>query len=157
MGFNSGFKGLKHKSFTVRRTQPPSFIWTQLHVSAVCNLLRANIWYFEVRQNEVESSWNVMAHGDTREGKWRGNCRMEWVASTLYTTSELGVSSITNADTHTLVASSRLNWRPCRFQWTSPFRRKTKSGISACAITFQMKSTSVFTTRFTISLYNFVL
>jgi hypothetical protein len=31
----------------------------------------------------VESSWNVMAHGDAREGKWRGNWRMEWVASTL--------------------------------------------------------------------------
>ena len=27
-------------------------------------------------------------------GKWRGNWRMEWVASTLHTTSELGVSSI---------------------------------------------------------------
>jgi len=25
-----------------------------------------------------------MAHGDAREGKWRGNCRMEWVASTLH-------------------------------------------------------------------------
>jgi hypothetical protein len=31
----------------------------------------------------VESSWNVMAHGETREGKWMGNWRMEWVASTL--------------------------------------------------------------------------
>ena len=27
--------------------------------------------------------WNLMAHGDAREGKWRGNWRMEWVASTL--------------------------------------------------------------------------
>ena len=33
--------------------------------------------------NAVESSWNVMAHGDAREGKRRGNWRMEWVASTL--------------------------------------------------------------------------
>jgi len=24
-----------------------------------------------------------MAHGDAREGKWRGNRRMEWIASTL--------------------------------------------------------------------------
>jgi len=31
----------------------------------------------------LESSWNLMAHGDAREGKWRGNWRMEWVASTL--------------------------------------------------------------------------
>ena len=26
---------------------------------------------------------NVVAHGDAREGKWRGNWRIEWVASTL--------------------------------------------------------------------------
>jgi hypothetical protein len=26
---------------------------------------------------------NVVANGDAREGKWRGNCRMEWVASPL--------------------------------------------------------------------------
>jgi len=60
----------------------------------------------------VESSWNVMAHGDAREGKWRGNWRMEWVASTLHIASEHGVSSITTADAHTTAASSRLNWRP---------------------------------------------
>ena len=42
----------------------------------------------------VGSSWNVMAHGDAREGKWRGNLRMEWIASTLYTTSEHGVSTL---------------------------------------------------------------
>ena len=54
----------------------------------------------------------VMAHGDAGEGKWRGNWRMEWVASTLHTTSEHGVSSITTADAHTSAASSRVNWRP---------------------------------------------
>jgi len=37
---------------------------------------------------------------------------MEWVASTLHTTSEHGVSSITTADAHTPAASSRLKWRP---------------------------------------------
>jgi hypothetical protein len=31
----------------------------------------------------VECVWNLMAHGDTRQEKWRGNWRMEWVASTL--------------------------------------------------------------------------
>ena len=67
---------------------------------------------------------------------------MEWVASTLHTTSEHGVSSITTADAHTSVASSRLNWRPRRFKWTRPFRRKTKAGFCACAITFQLASTS---------------
>jgi hypothetical protein len=88
----------------------------------------------------VESSWNVMAHGDTREGKWRGNWRFEWVASTLHTTSEHGVLLLLNA--HASSASSRLNWRPRRFKWTRPFRRKTKSGFCACAITFQTQSTS---------------
>jgi hypothetical protein len=39
-----------------------------------------------------------MAYGDAREGTWRRNWPMEWVASTLHTTSELGVSKI---DIHT--------------------------------------------------------
>ena len=30
---------------------------------------------------------------------------------------------------------------PRRFKWTRPFRRKTKSGFCACAITFQLAST----------------
>ena len=53
-----------------------------------------------------------MAHGDVRQGKWRVNWRMEWVASTLHTTSEHGVSSINTADAHNSAASSRLNCRP---------------------------------------------
>ena len=80
--------------------------------------------YWEERV--IDSSWNMMAHGDAREGKWRGDWRIQWVASTLHTTSEHGVSSITTADAHTSAASSRLNWRPCRFKWTSPFCRKTE-------------------------------
>jgi hypothetical protein len=104
-------------------------------------LLAANVCASTV----VESSWNVMDHGDAREGKWRGNWRMEWVASTLHTTSEHGVSSITTADPHASTASSRLNWRPCRFKWTRPFRRKTKFGFCACAITFQTQSNIRYT------------
>ena len=92
----------------------------------------------------VESSWNVMPHGDSREGKWRGNWRMERVASTLHTTSELGVSSITTADAHTSAASIWLKWRHRRFEWTRPFRRKTKSGFCSCAITFRTRSNSAF-------------
>jgi len=84
-----------------------------------------------------------MAHSVARERKWKGNWRMEWIASTLHTTSEHGVSSNTTADAHTSAASSRLNWRPRRFKWTRPFRRKTKSGFCACAITFQTQSTMV--------------
>jgi hypothetical protein len=91
----------------------------------------------------LESSWNVMAHGEAWEGKWRGNWRMEWVASTVHTTLEHGVSSITTADAHISAAGSLLNWRLRRFKWTRPFRRKTKSGFCACAITFQTQSTTV--------------
>ena len=39
-----------------------------------------------------------MAHGGARGGSEGGNWRMQWVASTLHTTSEHGVSSITTAD-----------------------------------------------------------
>ena len=44
---------------------------------------------FENPRHKHHGDWllycvrNVMAHGDAREGKWRGNWRMEWVASTL--------------------------------------------------------------------------
>ena len=84
-----------------------------------CSLVAIPDW-----TTTVESSWNVMAHGDAREGKWRGNWRMEWVASTLHTTSEHGVASITTADAHISVVGSRLNWSPRRFKWTRPFSPK---------------------------------
>jgi len=89
----------------------------------------------------LDSIWNVTAPGDAREGKRKGNWRMEWVASTLRTTSEHGVSSITTADAHNSAASSLLKWRPSRFKLNRPFRRKTKSGFCACAIAFQKQST----------------
>jgi len=93
------------------------------------------------RYSQVEMWWHTVTH---RRGKWRENWRMQWVASTSYTTSEHGVSSITTADAHTSAASSRLNWpaSPGRFKWTRPFRRKTKSGFCACAITFGTQATS---------------
>ena len=95
----------------------------------------------DLQEKETESSRNVMAHGDAREGKWRGNRRVEWVASTLHTTSEHVVSNITTADSHNSAANSRLNWRPCRFKWTRPFRLKTKSVYCACVITYETQST----------------
>ena len=93
------------------------------------------LWYFHAEykgdnpgrkvQSLLESIWNVMAHGDAREGKWRGNCQMQWVASTLHTTSEHGVSSVITADAHNSAASSRLKLTPPdRFKWTRPFRPK---------------------------------
>ena len=89
----------------------------------------------------VKSSWNVMAHGDAREGKWGGNWGMDWVISTLHTTSEHGVSSIITADAHTSAASSQQNWLHRRCKWIRPFRRKTKSSVCACAMTFRTQST----------------
>jgi hypothetical protein len=83
--------------------------------------------------------WHTVTHGRGSEG---GNWRIEWVVSTLHTTSEHVASSITTADAHTSAASSRLNWRPRRFKWTLPFRRKTKSGFCACVIAFQTQSTT---------------
>jgi hypothetical protein len=91
-----------------------------------------------------------MVHGDAREGKWRRNWWMEWVANTLNTTSGHGLSNIitfttiATADAHNSAASSRLNWCLRRFKWTCPFRQKTKSGFCVCAITFQMQSTSLY-------------
>jgi hypothetical protein len=73
------------------------------------------VYYFQCIYSLIlVSGWNVMAHGDSREGNWRGNWRMEWVP-VLFATSERGVSSITNAEAHTSAASNRLNWRPCGF------------------------------------------
>jgi hypothetical protein len=47
------------------------------------------------------------------------------------------LGTLCTANAHTSAASSRMNWCPCRL-----FRRKTKSGSCACAITFQKHSTS---------------
>ena len=60
-----------------------------------------------------------------------------------HTTSEGGVSTITNTDAYTSTASSRLNWLPRRFKWTRPFRRKTKCGFCACAIRFRTSCINV--------------
>ena len=123
--------------------------WNSFVTLFICTLHKAHthisLWevYFVCKLTAVlDSSWNVTAHGDAQEVKWRGNWQMEWVASTLHTTSERGVSSITTADAQNSAASSRLNWRPRRFKWTRPFRRKTKSVFCACAITFQTQSTT---------------
>jgi len=67
---------------------------------------------------------------------------MEWVANTVHTTSEHGVSSITTADAQTSAASSRLNRQTRRFKRARPFRRKTKPVFYACVITFQTQSTT---------------
>jgi len=103
-------------------------------------------FYFHFCKLGVDSSWNVMAHGDAREGQWRGNWRMQWVASTLHTTSEHIVSSITTADAPppaVPVVDCTDPPPPGRFKWTRTFCWKTKSGFCACAIAFQWCSTNM--------------
>jgi hypothetical protein len=67
---------------------------------------------------------------------------MEWVASTIHTTSEHGVSSITAADAHTSAASSRTEARADLNGLVRFAERRKKSGFCACAITFRKQSTS---------------
>ena len=69
--------------------------------------------------------WHTVTHGKGSEG---GNWRMQWVDSTLHTTSEHGVSSITTADAAHLGLPA-VDWTdaplpPGRFKWTRPFRPK---------------------------------
>jgi len=107
-------------------------------------VVQATSHIFLCPSSKVESSWNVMAHGDAREGKWRGSKGMEWVTSKRHVTAEHRLAravQILQADVHSSPAISRLNWRPRRFKWTRTFRQKTKSGFCACAITFQTQST----------------
>jgi hypothetical protein len=97
-------------------------------------------------ENVVESSWNVMAHGDAWRtgGKVKGNKKMEWVTSKHHMTAEhrrARTVQTLHADVHSSPASSRLNWRPRRFKWTRPLRRRTKCDFCICAITFQTQST----------------
>jgi len=68
---------------------------------------------------------------------------MQWVASTLHTTSQNGVSSITTADGAHLGCQQSIELMPIgRFKWTRPFRPKTITGFCAIAITFQLASTA---------------
>ena len=78
----------------------------------------------------------------TGGGSEGGNWRMQWVASTLHTTSEHGVSSITTADAHTSAVPA-VDWTdapppPADLNGLVLFARRTKSGFCSCAITFQL-------------------
>ena len=70
---------------------------------------------------------------------------MQWVASTLHTTSEHGVSSITTADAHNSAGqqSTERTPPPADLNGLVRLARKTKSGFCACAITFQLTSTKI--------------
>ena len=86
----------------------------------------------------VEIWWHTVTHGRGSEGEtgewsgWRGNWRMEWVASTLHTTSEHGVSSINTAD-GTRWRTGGGKWRGnCRMQWVaSTLHTTSEHGVSS--------------------------
>ena len=82
-----------------------------------------------------------MAHGDAREGKWRGNWRMEWVASTLTPPTDMMYPALLKLMRTTGLPAFDRTDAPYRFKWTRPFRGKTKSGFCACAITFHASYT----------------
>ena len=110
------------------------------HWAEFCSLLtlyrQIDFWVSSVRSCRARSE-----PGGTRwrtGGEVKGKLSNGVGSQYSHATSERGLSSITQADAHTSAASSRLNWRPHRFKWTSLFRGKTKSGFCACAITFRM-------------------
>ena len=61
---------LSYSYYSEHITEALNFKNTYVHCSTDCLCV-------------VELVRNLAAHGDAREGKWRGNRRMEWVASTL--------------------------------------------------------------------------
>ena len=108
----------------------------------LCHIKRyarsALLWYFTKRRT-VDSSWNVMAHGDARERKWRGNWRMEWGSQ--YTSHYPGTWCILHYyswwRTPRLPAVDCTDVPPADLNGLVRFARKTKSGFCACAIIFQ--------------------
>ena len=101
----------------------------------------ACLYRWQISGQQVESSWNVMAHGDAREGEVEG--KLANGVGSQYPSHDLGTWCIQHYYrwcAH-LGCQCRLNWNSRRFKWTRPFRRKTKSGFCACAITFQTPST----------------
>jgi len=83
---------------------------------------------------------------------------MQWVVSTLHTTSEHGVSSITTADAHTSAASSRLKWKPCAytafacrmriFRQLSHVGKCENSHKGSCAAFFDLETFFITVTEF---------
>jgi hypothetical protein len=92
-----------------------------------------------------------MAHGEAREGKCRGNWRMEWVASTLTLPRNVVYQALL-----TLMRTPRLpavDWTdfPADLNGFVRFGEKMKSGFCACTITFQMHYTRWCPPSFQIS------
>ena len=91
----------------------------------------------------VQSSWNVMAHGDARGGEVKG--KLANGVGSQCSSHYLGTWCIQHYYrwcAHLGCQQSTELTPPGRFKWTRLFRRKMKSGFCACAITFQTQSTT---------------
>ena len=85
----------------------------------------------------IESSWNVMAHGDPRAGKCRG--KLANGVGSQYPSHYLGSWCIQHYYrwcAHLGCQHSTELTSPGWFKWTRPLRWKTKFGFCACDITF---------------------
>jgi len=90
-----------------------------------------------------------MAHGDAREGKWRGNWRMQWAAILFTLPRNMVYPALLPLKRTPRLASSRLNWRPpADLNGLVRFARKTKSGFCACAITFHLACLKLWDLKF---------
>ena len=90
----------------------------------------------------VEAIWNVMAHVDVRCGELKGELANG--VGNQYPSHYLGTCCIQHYYrwcAHLGCQQSTELTPTDRFKWTRPFRRKTKYGFCACAITFQTEST----------------
>ena len=124
----------------------------QLFIATRCGNVRARRCFVSDQwptfyASQTGCSFYVRARSEPGGTRWRTGGEVKGKLTNAvgsqysHATSELGLSSITKADAHTSAASSRLNWRPHRFEWNRPFRGKTKCGFCACAITFRTSYT----------------
>ena len=96
---------------------------------------------------DTDSSWNVTAHRDAREGEVKG--KLANGVGSQYPSHYLGTWCIQHyyrwCRTPRLPVVDWIDAPTGRFKCTRPFRRKTKTGFCACAITFQLASTTLHT------------
>ena len=125
------------------------------HIMLIRDPLDSNVHvnvtiFYATRLCTVQLRSHVILRSECRGTRWRTGGEVKGKLANgvgsqySHTTSEHGVSSITNADAHTSAASSRLNWFPRLFKWTRPFRRKMKCGFCTCAIRFRTSSTFLY-------------
>jgi hypothetical protein len=114
--------------------------WNGLQIILALAIPNHNTPAFCDKGAVVECVWNLMAHGDAQEEKWRGNWRMEWVASTLTLPRNMVYPALL-----TLMCTPRLptfNWTdtPANLNGLVRFRER-RNLVSARVITFQTQST----------------